>query len=207
LSETARTERPVLTGPDATLTGSRNQEAPVPKPGRNHPCPCGSGRKTKHCCGQQRGPSDEQLARAHLAVLAHNAVEDLAGLSDTALDVLRERLFDLPTIDLTLHVALPQPISPELQRLRAAIADDDPDSGWDELRLLTSQIDTPQQRASLADAILELRDQHQLTRTQAAYAIHHLNTPSQHLLAASLTHTIAIAVGASPTPGGLHIAA
>ena len=34
----------------------------MPGPGRNQPCPCGSGRKTKHCCGQHRGPSEEQLA-------------------------------------------------------------------------------------------------------------------------------------------------
>ena len=39
----------------------------MPGPGRNQPCPCGSGRKTKHCCGEQRGPSEEQLARAHVA--------------------------------------------------------------------------------------------------------------------------------------------
>jgi hypothetical protein len=179
----------------------------MPGPGRNQPCPCGSGRKTKRCCGQHRGPSEEQLARAHVAALAHEAVKDLAGLSDTALEILWEKLFDLPTIDLTLHVTLPQLISPELQRLRDAVADDDPDRGWDEQRAVTEQIDTPQQRARLADAILQLRDQHRLTRPQAAYAIYHLNTRSQHLLAASLTHTIAVTVGASRTPSGLQIAA
>lgn len=26
--------------------------AAAPKPGRNDPCPCGSGRKYKHCCGR-----------------------------------------------------------------------------------------------------------------------------------------------------------
>ena len=176
-------------------------------PGRNDPCPCGSGRKTKRCCGQRRGPSDEQLARARLATLAHDSVHDLARLSDDALEILWEGLFDLPTIDLALHVKLPELITPELQRLRDAVADDDPDRGWDELRTVTNQIDTPQQRARLADAILRLRARRCLTRTQAAYAIYHLNTPSQHLLAASLTHTIAIAVGASRTPGGLRIAA
>jgi hypothetical protein len=179
----------------------------VPGPGRNQPCPCGSGRKTKHCCGQQRGPSAEQLTRAHLATLAHDAIQDLARLSDEALEIIWENLFDLPTIDLSLHVKLPELITPELQRLRDAVADDDPDRGWDELRAVTDQIDTPQQRARLADAILQLRAQHRLTRTQAAYAIYHLNTPSQHLLAASVTHTIAVAVGASRTPAGLRIAA
>jgi uncharacterized protein YecA (UPF0149 family) len=24
----------------------------VPKVGRNEPCPCGSGKKYKHCCGR-----------------------------------------------------------------------------------------------------------------------------------------------------------
>jgi len=179
----------------------------MPDPGRNDPCPCGSGRKTKHCCGQRRGPSEEQLARAHLAALAHDAVHDLAHLSDEALEILWERLFDLPTIDLSLHVKLPDLITPELQRLREAVTDDDPDRGWDELQAVTEQIDTPQQRACLADAILQLRAQRRLTRAQAAYAIYHLNTRSQHLLAASVTHTVAVAVGAGRTPGGLQIAA
>jgi hypothetical protein len=179
----------------------------VPGPGRNDPCPCGSGRKTKRCCGQQRGPSEDHLARAHLAALAHDAAHDLAGLSEQALEVLWEGLFDLPTIDLSLHVKLPELITPELQRLGDAVADDDPDRGWDELRTVTNQIDTPQQRARLADAILRLRAHRRLTRSQAAYAIYHLSTPSQHLLAASLTHTIAVAVGARRTPGGLRIAA
>ena len=179
----------------------------MPGPGRNDPCSCGSGRKTKRCCGQQRGPSEDHLAHAHLTVLAHDAAHDLAGLSEQALEILWEGLFDLPTVDLSLHVKLPELITPELQRLRQAVADDDPDRGWDELRAVTDQVDSPQQRARLADAILRLRAQHRLTRTQAAYAIYHLNTRSQHLLAASVTHTVAVAVGASRTPGGLRIAA
>jgi hypothetical protein len=84
-----------------------DQEAPVPKPARNDPCPCGSGRKTKRCCGHRRGPSEDQLARANLATLAHEAAHDLAHLSDEALEILWEGLFDLPTIDLSLHVKLP----------------------------------------------------------------------------------------------------
>lgn len=179
----------------------------MPGPGRNDPCPCGSGHKVKRCCGQHRGPSEAQLASAHLAALAHDAIDDLAGLSDHALDTLWENLFDLPTIDLSLHVALPQLISPELQRLRDAIADDDPDSGWDELTVVTNQIDTPQQRARLANAILTLHDQHKISHTQAAYAIYDLSSKSQRLIAASVIHTISVAVGASRTPGGLRIAA
>jgi hypothetical protein len=179
----------------------------VPGPGRNQPCPCGSGRKVKRCCGQHRGPSEDHLARAHLAALAHDTVKDLAALSDGALELLWEKLFDLPTIDLSLHVALPQLISPELQRLRDAIADDDPDSGWEGLKIVTDQIDAAPQRARLADALLRLHDQGRLPWSLTAYAIDHLSTRSQHLLAASVTHTIAVSLGANRTPGGLQIAA
>lgn len=36
------------------LDGSHHPSAPVPpsRVGRNAPCPCGSGRKFKHCCGR-----------------------------------------------------------------------------------------------------------------------------------------------------------
>ena len=93
----------------------------MPGPGRNQPCPCGSGRKTKRCCGQQRGPSDDQIARARVSQLARDAAEDLAGLSDRALDHLWEGLIDLPALDISLLVDLPKLISPDLQRLRESI--------------------------------------------------------------------------------------
>ncbi|HEX5925646.1 MAG TPA: hypothetical protein VFY45_17565, partial [Baekduia sp.] len=115
----------------------------MPGPGRNHPCRCGSGRKTKHCCGEQRGPSEAQLARAHVAQLARHAIPDLAGLSDHALDHLSEGLMDLPALDLSLLVTLPKLIGPDLERLREAIEHDDPDWGWDALTRVHQQIDTP----------------------------------------------------------------
>ena len=150
----------------------------MPRPGRNDPCPCGSGRKTKRCCGQRRGPSEDELARAHVAQLARQAVPDLAGLSDRALDHLWEGLMDLPGVDYSLLVTLPKLISPDLQLLRESIEHDDPDWGWDALTAVHQQIDTPQQRARLADAIVRLRDQHRINRHQAAYALIDLDTRS-----------------------------
>jgi SEC-C motif len=179
----------------------------MPGPGRNQPCPCGSGRKTKRCCGQQRGPAADQLARAHVAMLCQQAVGDLADLSNHALDLLSEGLIDLPGTDYSLLVTLPTLIGPDLQRLRESIQDDDPDWGWDALTTVATQIDTPQQRARLADAIVALRDQHQIGRRQAAYALLDLNTPSTRLIAASLIEAVAVSVGAHRTPGGLQIAA
>ena len=179
----------------------------MPKPGRNDPCPCGSGRKTKRCCGQTRGPSEDQIARAHVAQLARQAIPDLAGLSDRALDHLWEGLMDLPGVDYTLLVTLPKLIGPDLQRLRESIKHDDPDWGWDALTAVHKQIDTPQQRARLADAIVRLRDQRRINRRQAAYALLDLSTNSTRLVAASLLEAVAVSVGVSRTPGGLHLAA
>jgi hypothetical protein len=179
----------------------------MPKPGRNDPCPCGSGRKTKRCCGHSRGPSEDDLARAHVARLARHAVPDLAGLSDHALDDLWEELMDLPSVDYSLLVTLPRLIGPDFQRLRESIEHDDPDWGWDALTAVHKQIDTPPQRARLADAIVTLRDQHRINRPQAAYALLDLSTSSTRLVAASLLEAVAVSVGISRTPGGLHIAA
>lgn len=179
----------------------------MPGPGRNHPCRCGSARKTKHCCGEQRGPAEDHLARAHVAQLTRQAIPDLAGLSDHALDRLSEGLLDLPAIDLSLLVTLPKLIGPDLKRLRESIEHDDPDWGWDALTAVHQQIDTPQQRARLADAIIQLRDQHRINRRQAAYALLDLHTPSTRLIAASLLEAVAVSIGVNRTPGGLHIAA
>ncbi len=179
----------------------------MPGPGRNDPCPCGSNRKVKRCCGQQRGPSEEQLARAHVALLARDATSDLQGLSERALDHLWEQLLDVPTTDLSLLVTLPKLIGPDLKRLQEAISRDDPAWGWDALTTVAKQIDTPQQRAKLADALVRLRDQHRLNRRQAAAALLDLDSRSTRFIAASLLDAVAISVGVERTPGGLHLAA
>ena len=179
----------------------------MPGPGRNQPCPCGSGHKTKRCCGQTRGPSEDQLARAHVAQLARQAIPDLAGLSDRALDDLWNGLMDLPSVDFSLLVTLPKLIGPDLQRLREAIEHDDPDWGWDALTAVHQQIDTPQQRARLANAIVRLRDQHRINRRQAAYALLDLDSRSTRFIAVSLLEAVAVSIGVNHTPGGLEIAA
>ncbi len=179
----------------------------MPGPGRNDPCPCGSGRKVKRCCGQQRGPSEDQLARAHTALLAREAAAELHGLSESALHHLWERLIDLPSIDISLLVTLPKLIGPDLKRLHESIAEDDPDWGWDALTAVAEQIDTHQQRATLADALIQLRDQRRIDRRQAAAAIIDLDSNSTRFIAASLLQAVAISAGVERTPGGLQLAA
>ena len=48
--EREQVAKPIDTGGDGSLqsTGKRAEK----KPGRNDPCPCGSGKKYKNCCGK-----------------------------------------------------------------------------------------------------------------------------------------------------------
>jgi SEC-C motif-containing protein len=179
----------------------------MPGAGRNELCPCGSRRKVKRCCGQQRGPSEDQLARAHVAMLARQVVSDLADLSDDALECLWEDLLDLPATDLSLLVELPKLITPDLQRLCESVAADEPDWCSDALAAVAAQVDTPRQRARLADALIHLRDRRRIGHRQAAAAILDLDSRSTYFVAASLLEAVALWSGATRTPGGLEIAA
>lgn len=175
--------------------------------GRNQPCPCGSGRKTKRCCGTQRGPSEHELAKARLAHRATQAARTLAHLSDARLLDLFDELRELPARDLSLLVPLPELVSPELTRLYRAIANDDVDRAEDLLPAVLERIDIPRTRAQLADAIAELQAAGRLDPELAAIAYIDLDSRSKLLISASLIHAAALAAGASRTPGGLLLAA
>ena len=75
------------------------------------------------------------------------------------------------------------------------------------LTVVAAQIDTPQQRAQLADALAQLRDHDRINRRQAAAAILDLDSRSTRFIGASLLEAVALSVGASRTAGGLEIAA
>src|SRR5436309_997344 len=114
----------------------------MPEAGRNDPCPCGSGHKTKRCCGQRRGPSEDQPARARLAVLGADAIDDLVDVPEDLLDRLDHNLFDLPELDLSLHVKLPALGAADRNRLaRAMAADVDDDQAWDQVMAMVDQVD------------------------------------------------------------------
>jgi hypothetical protein len=175
--------------------------------GRNQPCPCGSGRKTKRCCGQRRGPSEPDLAKARLAHHAISAARTLAHLPDRRLLELFDELPDLPARDLSLLVALPELVSPELASLYRALTADDIDHADELLPALLERLDTPQSRARLADAIAHLRAAGRLDPLLAAAAHIDLDSRSQLLIRASLIEAAALAAGTTRTPGGLLLAA
>ncbi len=179
----------------------------MPGPGRNDPCPCGSGRKVKRCCGEQRGPSAEQLARAHVAMLARDAARELAGVCDDVLEELWDGLVDLPARDLSLLVTLPKLIGPDLQHLLDRFTDEDGDFDVQALIRVAADVDTHEQRARLAGALIRLRDRGLLTPREAAVAILDLDSSSKRFIECSVVEAIALAAGAVTTPGGLQLAA
>ena len=176
-------------------------------PGRNDPCPCGSGRKVKRCCGQHRGPGENDLARAYLAHQARDAARRLRHLDDDELRELFDDLFELPELDLALTITLPQLLTPDLQRLFDAVKADDPDAGDEVIPRILDKLDTPAERARLAHVIIDLRDAKRLDSLLAAAAIIDLDSRSRILLNACLVHAAFIHTGRLRTPGGLRLAA
>jgi hypothetical protein len=179
----------------------------MPRIRRNDPCPCGSGRKAKRCCGTPRGPSQEQLARALLAHQARRAAVALAHLDEDELLALFRELTDLPALDLTLLVPMPELVSPELERLYQAIQGDDPDAAEEVFPAVLAKVDTPQTRALLAAAVANLEHAGRLDRKLAAAALIDLDSNSDLLVSASLIQAAFVAVGATRTPAGLLVAA
>jgi hypothetical protein len=177
----------------------------VAKVGRNECCPCGSGRKAKRCCGVQRGPSRESLARAFLAHASREAAGELWRLSDAELGELFEDLWELPAADLSLQVELPKLLSPALSRLCEAVADDYPDA--DLLEAVVGVIDCPTARARLARAVIALREAGVIDRRLADAALVDLGSGSRRLLRASLLEAVAVGVGIARTPAGILLAA
>lgn len=176
----------------------------MPKLGRNDPCNCGSGRKAKRCCGVESGPSEADLAKAFLSVEARLAVHRLVVLGEAGVSAIIDQLYELPARSLSLHLELPELITPDLQRLMAAIAADDPDEFDEALPSVLSRVDTPQNRARLARTILQMVGSGEVDPDVGAAAIIDLaKSKTSALVGASVIQSVRLSIGASTTPAGL----
>ena len=179
----------------------------VARLGRNDPCPCGSGRKAKRCCGVERGPSEDSLARAYLSRAGRAAAFDLGSISEEEFRVLLDELIELPVRELSLQLELPKLFSPVLDRLLDALEQGDVDAGEAPFGELLARLDTPLERARLARAVIALREAGRLERKLAAAALIDLASGSRQLFSASLLEAAAVRAGVARTPGGLLLAA
>jgi hypothetical protein len=174
--------------------------------GRNEPCPCGSGRKTKRCCGARRGPSDAELATAFLAARSREAAVRLVryGLDD--IHDLVDDMLDLPARHLALQLPLPRLFPPRLEALRTVI-EHDGDASDELVDSALACVDSPQQRAALARAVLELAASGAIDRDLADTVVVDLNTDSSSFMRMSLLYAVSVLIGATHTPSGLVVVA
>jgi hypothetical protein len=171
--------------------------------GRNERCRCGSGRKVKRCCGVRRGPSEAELAKAFLHQQARTAALVLDSRSDAEVVALLDAAVGLPKQEVSMQLRLPGLLSPALERLGAAVADDDPDEVAAAVPAVLAEVDTPIVRAGLVRAVLVLRDAGRVSDAVAAAVLVEQASRSTELLRASLLAAVAVGVGAATTPAGL----
>lgn len=171
--------------------------------GRNDRCRCGSGKKTKRCCGVRSGPSERELAKAFLATHKRRAALQLFGIRRVVFDELFNEMLDLPARYLSLQLRLPRLLSPELEALRRAIDDDDDGAIDEQLEPALSRLDTPEQRAEIARAVLSLVDDRSVTDRVGAIAMVDLASHPSGLMRSGLLQALSVSVGAARTPSGL----
>lgn len=176
--------------------------------GRNERCSCGSGLKTKRCCGTARGPSPEQLERAFLADQSRRVAERvLAAALEHGQDELFAEMLDLPARHYRLQLPLPRLLPPELEHLRDAIQTDDTERFDDLIGPAMARVDTPSARAHLVRELLALIDAEQVHQCAAETAIFDLSRRESSFLECAFTQALAVSAGAATTPSGLLVAA
>lgn len=173
--------------------------------GRNQLCPCGSGAKSKRCCGVRRGPSEKDLARAFLSEQGRAAVRVLrrAVAETDDLIALYEAIAELPRLDLRLQLPLPRILSPALERVRSAIAKEDADEFEESLPPALAEVDNHLLRARLARSVIAVREEGRIPRDVAAAALLDLDSGGEAVVREALVAALAVDCGAARTPSGL----
>ncbi len=173
--------------------------------GRNQPCRCGSGVKAKRCCGVRRGPSEAERAKAFVREQCRASSPVLRRVINDVDDLIElyEAVAELPSLDLSCQLRLPRLLSPELERLRSVIADDDVDEILEALPDALVQVDNPVVRADLARAVLALREAGRVSEEVAAAALLDLDSDADALVREALVAALAVDCGAARTPAGL----
>jgi hypothetical protein len=163
------------------MTGMRNV-------GRNDPCPCGSGRKVKRCCGIERGPDEDSAARAFLAEVSRDAA-GLLHVSESQFIAITEEWSGLSAIYPSLRVRLPDH-SPAIERLAQAYVEIDADGSREPFYEVFEQADTPAERARLVRAVHMLLGEGHVDVIAAAAAAYELSTGSRKLFSHWLTEAV-----------------
>ncbi|MDQ6796634.1 MAG: hypothetical protein M3011_01190 [Actinomycetota bacterium] len=177
----------------------------MPQLGHIQRCPCGSGKRTKRCCGVSAHVGPAELAKAELEALTRTLAPTLAGRSDGDLHQLLDRVPALVALDVSLAWCLPRTLPPEIQALRVAINEDDLEAVKQTLPGAVAALDNQVGRSRLAHAVLGLRDHGRIEATLAAAAVVDLASGSPQLVTASIVEAVLLDVGVKADHDGLFL--
>jgi hypothetical protein len=178
------------------------EEVAMAKIRRNGPCPCGSGSKAKRCCYG----NDEAMEIHHLpAELCEEVIPDLKSIDRDEFRALFDELLYLPEIDTTLQQRLGI-LTPDMDRAISALQDDDVEVFDEVLDTVVADVDSPDRRVELAQAVIALRDRGHIPPELAAAAVLELDGRVSTLFLSSVAESLAVLAGDRRTPAGILVA-
>lgn len=153
------------------------------KVNRNDPCPCGSGRKTKRCCGAY--DSTEGPDAALIGGLARQRAGALRELCEDCRSEAWLEVLELPSKHEACRLTLPRSRPTCLERLEEALADGDGDRLADEVVFALAGLDARTARSRLARAVLGLEATGRARPAVVAAALEDLSGPGPSMLVLS----------------------
>lgn len=162
---------------------------------RKRPCPCGSGRAARSCCGRFSRVSEADAASAYLARQARHARDIVGPFSPVALAALQAEAALLPETCEQFTAALlvaREPVTAAVRKLARSLRDD---HAVRLLPMVIRQADTPAARVAVAKAVAALREAGLVDEHVAAAALVELAGGSSPLTEAALVHAATTIAG------------
>jgi len=175
---------------------------------RKRPCPCGSGRPARDCCGRFRRFDEEEIASAYLRRQARVARDLICPFAPSALATLQAEAATLPEQTTAFTDALlvaREPVSSTLRgvvRLLERTAGAGPAPPTEVLRSTLRRADTPVARVAVAKAMVALREDGMVDEHLAAAALVELVGGRSPLTEAALLGAAGAIAGLADTADG-----
>lgn len=168
------------------------------------PCPCGTGRPARDCCGRFRRLSDAEIARSYLSRQARQARDLIGPFSPQAVHALQAEAAMLPARHDAFTDALlvaPDSVSGEVRRMARALQRRS--EAGDEIappRLSATRADTPMARVAIAKTLVALREAGAVDEHVVAAAVIELAGGASPIAVAALVQAAAVVAGIMSRP-------
>lgn len=168
---------------------------------RRRPCPCGTGRPARDCCGRFRRLSEAEIARSYLSRQARAARDLIGPFSPAALDALQAEAAGLPArydVFTAAILAAPDAVTTEVRRLAGAMKRQSASTiEGPTPRLRPDRADSPMARVAVTKALVALREEGAIDEHLAAAAVIELAAGPSRLVGAALVEAAITLAGLS----------